>query len=184
MPVQRREQLLKRSQSLVRRYIIDRLANSVRLLIGDQAKVEEEDELDEDSEEEPSLKSVDIGDQLPSVTLKNEKGEDIDIAKLADDQGVVIFLVPKADTRKSRVSFKLQVIKVDGLLQLGVRDRLAASAIRSTISKPSTSLSTVFLPTLPQLKPNGSRKLVFKIQMPGTTLTFCAVFRRKLFHIL
>ena len=60
----------------------------------------EEDELEDDTDDEAKLQPVSVGDQLPSITLKNEKGEDVDIAKLADNQGVVIFLVPKADTRK------------------------------------------------------------------------------------
>lgn len=44
------------------------------------------------------LKSIDIGDQLPSLTLKNEKDEDIEISTLATEKGVILFLVPKADT--------------------------------------------------------------------------------------
>ena len=44
---------------------------------------------------------IDIGDSLPSITLKNEKGEDVDVSSLASEKGVVLFLVPKADTRKS-----------------------------------------------------------------------------------
>lgn len=46
-----------------------------------------------------ALPSIDIGDSLPELTLKNEKGEDIQIAGLASEKGVIIFLVPKADTR-------------------------------------------------------------------------------------
>jgi len=49
---------------------------------------------------EGKLASVDIGDSLPTLTLKNEKSEDIQIADLASEKGVVLFLVPKADTRK------------------------------------------------------------------------------------
>ncbi|KAI8970895.1 thioredoxin-like protein, partial [Trametes punicea] len=41
---------------------------------------------------------IDIGDVLPSYALKNEKDEDVDVATLAAEKGVVIFLVPKADT--------------------------------------------------------------------------------------
>ncbi|OSD08052.1 peroxiredoxin Q, partial [Trametes coccinea BRFM310] len=41
---------------------------------------------------------IDIGDVLPSYTVKNEKDEDVDVASLAAEKGVVIFLVPKADT--------------------------------------------------------------------------------------
>jgi len=45
-----------------------------------------------------ALPSIDIGGSLPDLTLKNEKGEDIQIANLASEKGVIIFLVPKADT--------------------------------------------------------------------------------------
>ena len=38
-----------------------------------------------------------------SVPEKNEKGEDIQAADLANDKGVVFFLVPKAETRTSVV---------------------------------------------------------------------------------
>ncbi|KAF9459257.1 peroxiredoxin Q [Collybia nuda] len=44
------------------------------------------------------LASIDIGDVLPMLTLKNEKNEDIQVADLASEKGVVLFLVPKADT--------------------------------------------------------------------------------------
>ncbi|KAH6887251.1 thioredoxin-like protein [Coprinopsis sp. MPI-PUGE-AT-0042] len=45
-----------------------------------------------------TLGPIDIGDSLPFLVLKNEKGEDVQIADLAKDKGVVLFLVPKADT--------------------------------------------------------------------------------------
>lgn len=51
---------------------------------------------------ESALASIDIGDSLPALTLKNEKDEDIQVADLTAAQGVVLFLVPKADTRKYR----------------------------------------------------------------------------------
>lgn len=44
------------------------------------------------------LPSIDIGDSLPTLTLKNEKNEDVQIADLTSEKGVVLFLVPKADT--------------------------------------------------------------------------------------
>lgn len=47
----------------------------------------------------PKLQPVNVGDVLPSYTLKNEQDEDVDIATLAAEKGVVFFLVPKADTR-------------------------------------------------------------------------------------
>jgi hypothetical protein len=34
------------------------------------------------------------------LTLKNEKDEDVDVSTLAEENGVVFFLVPKADTRE------------------------------------------------------------------------------------
>lgn len=46
--------------------------------------------------------NVDVGETLPSFVLKNEKGEDVDTASLTAEKGVVLFLVPKADTRKYR----------------------------------------------------------------------------------
>jgi peroxiredoxin Q/BCP len=46
------------------------------------------------------MKSFDIGDSLPSLTVKNEEDKDVDVASLASGKGVVIFLVPKADTRQ------------------------------------------------------------------------------------
>ncbi|KAL0572225.1 thioredoxin peroxidase dot5 [Marasmius crinis-equi] len=46
----------------------------------------------------PDIPSIDIGDPLPTLTLKNEKDEDVDVSKLAAEKGVVVFLVPKADT--------------------------------------------------------------------------------------
>lgn len=52
-------------------------------------------------ESEAKLAPIDIGDALPTLTLKNEKGEDIQVAELASEKGVIIFLVPKADTRRS-----------------------------------------------------------------------------------
>ncbi|KAF9449844.1 AhpC-TSA-domain-containing protein [Macrolepiota fuliginosa MF-IS2] len=53
---------------------------------------------DSAAESTPQLSPIDIGDTLPSLTLKNEKGEDIQVAEIASDQGAVVFLVPKADT--------------------------------------------------------------------------------------
>ncbi|PPR00688.1 hypothetical protein CVT24_000976 [Panaeolus cyanescens] len=53
---------------------------------------------EEKEEPTPQLASINIGDSLPTLTLKNEKGEDIQIADLAAEKGVILFLVPKADT--------------------------------------------------------------------------------------
>ncbi|KAH9965315.1 thioredoxin-like protein [Russula dissimulans] len=46
----------------------------------------------------PVLTPIDIGDSLPSYVLKNEQGEDIDVAELAEEKGVILFSIPKADT--------------------------------------------------------------------------------------
>ncbi|KAF9508531.1 hypothetical protein BS47DRAFT_219911 [Hydnum rufescens UP504] len=62
------------------------------------AEEKEGDELAEESPppEEPELQ---VGDVLPDITLKNEKGDDVRVKDLATpEQGVVFFLVPKADT--------------------------------------------------------------------------------------
>ncbi|PFH46912.1 hypothetical protein AMATHDRAFT_68800 [Amanita thiersii Skay4041] len=59
----------------------------------------EEDEGEEAVEPEPEpLAPIDVGDTLPSLTLKNEKDEDVQVAEIAAQKGVVLFLVPKADT--------------------------------------------------------------------------------------
>ncbi|KAG5650468.1 hypothetical protein H0H81_012142 [Sphagnurus paluster] len=60
-------------------------------------KSDAEEDAPED-ESDGKLAKIDIGDVLPSVTLKNEKDEDVDVAGLAAEKGVVFFLVPKADT--------------------------------------------------------------------------------------
>jgi len=53
-----------------------------------------------ESSEAASLPKIEIGDNLPELILKNEKGEDIQVSELAAEKGVILFLVPKADTRK------------------------------------------------------------------------------------
>ncbi|GBE84363.1 Peroxiredoxin [Sparassis crispa] len=45
-----------------------------------------------------ALAHIDIGDSLPSLVLKNEKGEDVEVSTMASEKGVILFLVPKADT--------------------------------------------------------------------------------------
>ena len=48
-------------------------------------------------------KPVTVGNVLPNVVLKNEKGEDVRVAELTKETGVIIFAVPKADTRESQL---------------------------------------------------------------------------------
>ncbi|QRV78408.1 AhpC/TSA domain-containing protein [Ceratobasidium sp. AG-Ba] len=45
-----------------------------------------------------SSKELQVGDVLPSLTLPNQSGTDVDIGALAKEQGVILFLVPKANT--------------------------------------------------------------------------------------
>jgi len=46
---------------------------------------------------ETSSAGLQIGDTLPEITLKNEKEEDVNVKELAE-KGLVMFVVPKADT--------------------------------------------------------------------------------------
>lgn len=62
---------------------------------------EEVDQLADDEDELPAPKVLSLGDTLPDVTLKNEKDEDVKISQLVAEKGLVLFLVPKADTRQS-----------------------------------------------------------------------------------
>ncbi|KAF7324496.1 AhpC-TSA-domain-containing protein [Mycena kentingensis (nom. inval.)] len=63
-----------------------------------KADAEDKDDEEEAAEEEPEVATIDIGDSLPSLTLKNEKDEDVEVSSLTEDKGLVLFLVPKADT--------------------------------------------------------------------------------------
>jgi peroxiredoxin Q/BCP len=42
-----------------------------------------------------------LGDKLPKVTLKDEEGEEVDVAGLAGERGAVLFLYPKVSLRPS-----------------------------------------------------------------------------------
>lgn len=71
-----------------------------------------------------------LGDALPSITLQNEKGEDVDVAALAAERGLVLFLVPKADTRaSSRLGFEHGMRADERYGQLGARTRRVGSGI-------------------------------------------------------
>ncbi|KAG8993541.1 methylglyoxal reductase (NADPH-dependent) gre2 [Tulasnella sp. 427] len=48
-----------------------------------------------------TAKELQVGDVLPNLTLKNEKDQEVHIAELAKEKGVVFFLIPKADTLRS-----------------------------------------------------------------------------------
>jgi len=67
---------------------------------------EDEDQIEDDGSGEgegavsgADIKELQVGDNLPDITLKNEKGEDVIVSSLTSaEQGVVFFLVPRADT--------------------------------------------------------------------------------------
>ncbi|KAL7418241.1 thioredoxin-like protein [Mrakia frigida] len=46
----------------------------------------------------PAISKLEVGDVLPELTLQNEKGEDVDVSKIAGEKGLVLFVYPKADT--------------------------------------------------------------------------------------
>jgi len=62
-----------------------------------KAKAEAEEAAEADAGV-PTLPEIEIGDKLPELVLQNEKGEDVQISELASEKGVILFLVPKADT--------------------------------------------------------------------------------------
>jgi len=81
------------------------------------------EEVDELSSEKASpkaeeiIKELQVGDKLPDWSFENEKGEMVEIAKLAGEQGLVLFLVPKADTRKFLL-YRLRSHAVDQICYL------------------------------------------------------------------
>jgi peroxiredoxin len=58
------------------------------------------------------LSPMAVGDTLPSLVLKNEKDEDVDVKSLTEEKGLVLFLVPKADTRTSFTLSLLYFLKL------------------------------------------------------------------------
>lgn len=67
---------------------------------------EEQDELPDDDDDDVVAANINIGDPIPTVTLKNEKDEDVNVAQLTEEKGLILFLVPKADTRQSPLHLK------------------------------------------------------------------------------
>ena len=109
-----------------------------------QAKADEAEEAAaEEGEDEDKLAPIDIGDSLPTLTLKNEKDEDVQIATLASEKGVVLFLVPKADTRKYRSKRFLWIPLLNNPpRQRAAPRKLAVSAISTPTSHPWISTCT------------------------------------------
>jgi len=73
----------------------DKPAKTKKKAKADAEEGEGEAEEPDDSEK---LAAIDIGDSLPTLTLKNEKDEDVEVSTLTADKGLVLFLIPKADT--------------------------------------------------------------------------------------
>jgi len=73
----------------------DKPAKTKKKAKADAVEGEGEAEEPDDSEK---LAAIDIGDSLPTLTLKNEKDEDVEVSTLTADKGLVLFLIPKADT--------------------------------------------------------------------------------------
>lgn len=114
-----------------------------------QAKADSANDAKADSHAKESAKgSVTVGSVLPDLVLKNEKGDDIVVADLAKETGVIIFAIPKADTRE--FLFMLNIlyctIYVDGPIFL--RDCL--SFFPSGPSFPSATVATPILSWLQQ----------------------------------
>jgi peroxiredoxin Q/BCP len=69
--------------------------------IAEQTTTEDVAPGDEPNPPTAKLPPVEVGEKLPSFVLKNEKDEDVDVSTLTGEKGLVLFLVPKADTRAS-----------------------------------------------------------------------------------
>ncbi|KAF4566456.1 thioredoxin-dependent peroxiredoxin [Pleurotus pulmonarius] len=61
-------------------------------------KAKSSPEHEENTEDNDTLPKIDLGDILPSILLKNEEDVEVDVADLVSEKGLVLFLVPKADT--------------------------------------------------------------------------------------
>lgn len=91
-----------------------------------------------------------MGSVLPDLILKNEKGDDIQIADLAKETGVIIFAIPKADTRE--FLFMLNIlyctIYADGPIFL-------PGCLSFSPSRPSFPPATVATPAPSRLQQTG-----------------------------
>jgi hypothetical protein len=104
----------------------------------------------------PALAQIDIGDSLPSYILKNEQGEDVDVANLADENGVILFTIPKADTRESY--WVMPSARALSVTQRVARRRRADSAISTLVSRNTTLPFTVLVTMNRRLRRNGDSR--------------------------
>lgn len=100
-----------------------------------------------------ALAPIDVGDSLPSYILKNEQGEDVDVANLADEGGVILFSIPKADTCESYCANV--TTRALSVAQRVARRRRADSAISTLVSRNTTLSFTVSVMMNRRLRRNG-----------------------------
>lgn len=100
-----------------------------------------------------ALAPIDVGDSLPSYILKNEQGEDVDVANLADESGVILFSIPKADTCESH--WANATARALSVAQRVARHRRADSAISTLVSRNTTLSFTVSVTMNRRLRRNG-----------------------------
>jgi hypothetical protein len=142
-------------------------------------------------EVEEKIDLIDIGDSLPSVSLKNEKGEEVDVAQLAAEKGVVMFLVPKADTRRcsgTPVVEKRTILTV-AASQRAARLRRVVSEIAFRITRLLASMCTASARTRPLRRASGRERYAnFEAHTqvqdgPYQVLLFRETFRTLYFRI-
>ncbi|KAF8506204.1 hypothetical protein JB92DRAFT_3122294 [Gautieria morchelliformis] len=100
-------------------YRYKRFASQAKGSGNDSEDGEEQDELPDDGKD----KVLSIGDLLPTVTLRNEIDEDVDVAKLAAEKGLILpFLA--SETRYASVDLATLGCRFFGRLQQawGLRD--------------------------------------------------------------
>lgn len=79
----------------------------------DTAQADEPAEFDPSEVVPTKLKPIEIGDSLPAgLVLKNEKDEDFDVASVAEKKGVIMFLVPKANTSACVVPLPQNILMI------------------------------------------------------------------------
>ena len=101
-----------------------------------------------------ALAPIDVGDSLPSYILKNEQGEDVDVADLAEESGVILFSIPKADTCESSYCATVTT-RALSVAQRVARRRRADSAISTLASRNTTLSFTVSVMMNRRLRRNG-----------------------------
>lgn len=121
--------------------------------------------------------AIEIGDSLPALTLKNEKGEDVDVSTLAAEKGVILFLVPKANTRGLSNSSPHDS-SAEVASQLAAPHKPAVSVTAMPTSRALITTCTALAQTPPLLRATGSQRcrtfshnpLRFDFSLCGTSI--------------